>query len=268
MRGTVTSTLSDALDEFFSEPDPIAKTLLLVNWQGPKPLASLLDRAFERQPVSVKERQIPAEDDNLIYLVEDGDVLARTPLSELQEAFLMVNVDRYRTGTRQSQTGGFPDVLTGLADVEFSVRGFPESNKEKLLLVLISRFIEHRALTHGAGELHSSFQRLSRLDDEYGTRTMYESLAASDVTTHIYGGNDDAATTADLDVTVHEGNSEAYRRCWFVVFSPDASPERPNELRGHVGLVAMETGKNVYRGMWTYNPERIKRIRTFFRRYF
>lgn len=260
--------LSEALDNFISGADPSEKTLLLVNRRAPDPIVELLNRAFECQPVSVSERDIPEEANDIVCLVNDGDVEALTPLSKLQEAFLMVNVDRYRTGTRQSQTGGFPDVLTGLAEVEFTVRGFPQSNKEKLLLVLISRFIEHRALSRGAGELHGSFQRLSRLDDEYGTRTMYELLAESDVTTHIYGVDDDPDSIADLDVTVHSGDTETYRRSWFVVFIPETSPDRQCEGDGHAGLVATETDRNVYRGMWTYDPARVERIRTFFRRYF
>lgn len=158
----------------------------------------LLERAFERQPISVSERHIPEGTDDLVCLVNDGAVTALTPLSTLREAFLMVTVDRYRSGTRQSETGEFPEVLTGLDEVEFTVRGFPQSNKEKRLLVFISRFIEHRALSRGAGEFHSAFQRLSRLDDLYVTRTIDELLAESDVAIHIYGRKDDPGTVEYL----------------------------------------------------------------------
>jgi hypothetical protein len=50
------------------------------------------------------------------------------------------------------------------------VWGSPASNSEKLPLIVISRYIEQLAWQHETGRLRSSFQRLSRLDDERGTR--------------------------------------------------------------------------------------------------
>lgn len=258
--------IPNTLEDFISEIEPSEKTLLLLNREGPEQLVELLNRAFERQPISVSERHIPEGISGLVCLVDDGEVEALTPLSTLQEAFLLVNVDRYRSGTRQSETGEFPDVLIGLDEVEFTVRGFPQSTKEKLLLVLISRFIEHRALSQGRGELHSSFQRLSRLDDEYGTRTMYELLAESDVATHIYGRTDDPETIADLGVAVHSGDTEEYRRSWLVVFTPARPSGSQGKMDGHAGLVATEIDGNVYRGMWTYDSTKVERIRTYIRR--
>lgn len=103
--------------------------------------------------------------------------------------------------------------------MEFTVRGHPESNKEKLLLILMSR-IEFEALSAEGGELHSTFQRLSRLDDEYGTQQVYEWLAASRTATHVYGLNDAPSVANGLDVTVHADDSEPYRRSWVLVFTP------------------------------------------------
>jgi len=250
--------LPASLSGFIDEVDTSEKTLLMVNRTEPKPFVDLLSAAFENQSVTVAEAQLPDETDDLVCLVEDGSVVATTPLSELSEAFLFVNVDRYRTGTRQSEIGAFPDVLTGLDDVEFTVSGFPKSAKEKLLLVLISRFIEHRALTAGTGEIHSTFQRLSRLDDEYGTRTMYRRLADSGVDTHIYGVRDEPNVVEDLGLTVHEGETEDYRRSWVVVFTPEEGTD-------HVALVAVEVGPNVWRSMWTYDVDRTERIASYVR---
>ena len=180
-----------------------------------------------------------------------------------------LNVDRYRTGTKQTETGRFPAVLTGLDGIEFEVAGFPQSPREKLLLIVISRFIEHRALTHGDGEFHSTFQRLSRLDDEYGTRRMYEALADSGVDTHIYGVNDDPDIAESLDVTVKSGDSEEYRRSWIVAFRPDSewdrgtTPVGPEGDTGAVALIAVETGPNVWRSVWTYDVDRIEQVLTY-----
>lgn len=261
------TNLPASLDGFIAEIESSEKTLLLVNRSGPEPIVELLERAFRSQPVTVAERQIPEGTDDLVCLVDDGAVEAVTPLPTLQEAYLMVNVDRYRTGTRQSRSGGFPDVLTGLSGVEFTARGFPHSNKEKLLLVLISRFIEDRALSRGEGELHTSFQRLSRLDDEYGTRTMYEWLAESGVDAHVYGIEDEPGAVRDLDVTVHGGETGEYRRSWVVVYSPH-SPTGGGGEDGHAALVATETGDNAWRGTWTYDAGMVERIATYVRRNF
>lgn len=70
-------------------------------------------------------------------------------------------------------------MLRELRDIVFELRGYPESAKEKLLLIAMSRFVEARALAVGAGEMHVGFQRLSRLTDEFGTQRVYERLADS-----------------------------------------------------------------------------------------
>lgn len=255
----------DSLVDFIDEVDSSEKTLLLLNRSKPKPIADLLSGAFEDQSVTVAEHQIPEDVEDLVCLVEDDGVIATAPFRELERSFLMVNADRYRTGTRQSEVGGFPDVLTGLDEVEFVVRGFPQSNKEKLLLVLISRFIEHRALESEAGTFHATFQHLSRLDDEYGTKRIYERLGESAVETYVYGIRDDPTVIEDLDVTVHEGSSTAYQRSWVVLFQPpDADRVRTGDA-GPVALVAVETDANVWRGTWTYDADRVSRLESHLR---
>jgi hypothetical protein len=101
--GELPATLSGFIDEV----DVSEKTLLLLNRTKPEPFVDLLSKAFEGQSVAVTEKQIPEGENDLVCLVDDGDVVATTPLSELTEAFLLVNVDRYRTGTRQSERGSF-----------------------------------------------------------------------------------------------------------------------------------------------------------------
>lgn len=249
---------------FIDEIDSSEKTLLLLNRTEPVPMKRLLDRAFENQEVTVTDRYVVDGPEDLVCLVDDGEVTATTPLSALEDAFLLINADRYRTGTAQIRTGSFPDVLTGLDEVEFTVRGYPESNKEKLLLVLISRFIEFEALSADGGELHSTFQRLSRLDDEYGTQQVYEWLAESGVATHVYGVNDAPTVANELDVAVHADDSETYRRSWILVFTPSAAEREARPA----ALVAVTTGGNEWRGMWTYDRDRVTRIRSFMRNRF
>jgi len=263
--------LPDSLSGFIDEAtDSQEKTLLLINRTEPQPLVNLLDRAFENQSIQIQERHIPEGETDMVCLIEDGQVIAVSPFADLSETFLLVNADRYRTDTGCSETGSFPDVLTGLDDIEFTVRGFPESNKEKLLLVIISRFIEDRALACGNGEFHSTFQRLSRLDDEYGTRRMYEWLGDSGIETHVYGVRDEPEAVDGLDVIVHAGTTHEYRRSWVVLFTPEAETGDASgrdvgtaDTCKPVALVALETGSNVWRSMWTYDPDRVERIRAY-----
>ena len=226
-------------------------------------MADLLSRAFDNPPITVEERHIPEGVEDLVCLIEDGEIIATSPFWSLEQSFLMVNVDRYRTGTRQSEIGDFPDVLTGLSEVEFTVRGFPHSAKEKLLLVLISRFIEYRALESEAGTFHATFQRLSRLDDEYGTRKIYKCLGESAVKTHVYGIQDDPTAVEGLNVTVHEGSSVEYRRSWVVLFQPPDGSRTDEARKGPMALVAVEIDSNVWRGLWTYDANRVSRLQSY-----
>ena len=263
--------LPDSLSGFIDETaGSQEKTLLLLNRTEPQSLVGLLDRAFENQSIQIQERHIPEGDTDHVCLIEDGQVTATSSVADLRETFLLVNADRYRTGTGLPGTSSFPDVLTGLDDIEFTVRGFPESNKEKLLLVVISRFIEERALACGNGEFHSTFQRLSRLDDEYGTRKMYAWLGDSDVETHVYGVRDDPETVDGLDVIVHAGTTHEYRRSWVVLFTPETATGDASggdiaaaDACNPVALVALETGPNVWQSMWTYDRDRVERIKAY-----
>jgi len=121
-------------------------------------------------------------------------------------------------------------------------------------LILVSQHIEQLAWTNGCGTLRSSFQRLSRINDELGTRTVYDELAATDVDVHVYGV-DDGATPLDLQATVHSGTTPPYRNGWFVVHRPDD----PDSDRGSA-LVCLETEPHVWDGFWTDDLERVVAI--------
>lgn len=255
------------LREFATEPDETTPSIVVVNSTEAPPLMGLLDDAFEQQDVTVELRETegvegadevgePDEADDLgvVLLVEDGTTVASSPLGELMDSYLLVNSDLYRTGTSGIDKYDAPDVLTGLADHSFRVRGFPASNKEKLLLVLISRYIERLALDADGGTLRSSFQRLSRLDDERGTREVYERLGESGVDTHVYGYLDTDDLPATL--TVHAGAGPVYEDSWFVVFDPaaDADPAALVALKNEAGE------RNEWVGRWTFEPGQVAEV--------
>jgi hypothetical protein len=198
------------------------------------------------------------DDTETIALVENGHILARSTVDELLESVLLINSDLYKTGAINLGNVVLPDVLKGLDEVPFRLQGYPESNKEKLLLIIISRVIERIGAETGGGKLQTSFQRLSRLQDEKGTYDVYDTLSNSGIDVHIYGvGDIDPSETPP--VTVHTGTSYPYKRSWFVVFTPPAGSKTPD----HAALVALEDEPNVWDGFWTFRPELVTQIETY-----
>lgn len=259
----------DSLGEIIGEVAQPDKTLIMINLtdKAADLQFEVLEDVFDTASVTIAERNPIDGQENLICLVEEGEVVATSPWSELKNSFLLVNSDRYKTGTKGIESETFPDVLTGLDDIEFTLRGYPASNKEKLLLILISRFIEFKALSHGSGDFDASFQYLSRLDDELGTQQVYEWLGESGVETHVYGIRDDSSVVDELETVVHANGDPELRRLWFVVFQPPMSPQSDSSVEP-IALIAEETGANVWRGMWTHDPERVQQIQTYVRRNF
>lgn len=249
--------MTESLRSFFDELVTPDRALVVVNRSSPDPVRNLLDSLLDDQPVSITETEAADETDDVVALVEDGAVVARSTLDELLESVLLINSDLYKTGAVDLGEVALPDVLRGLDEVPFRLRGYPASSKEKLLLIVVSRVIERIAAEHGRGTLRASFQRLSRINDERGTRDVYAALADTDVDVHVYGVGD-AASLSALPVTVHTGTSFPYRRSWFVVFTPPADVEGDR-----VALLALEDEPNVWDGFWTFRPALVDRIERY-----
>jgi len=243
--------------DFFQDASRHDVSLVTINRTEPKPVQDLLANAFSTQSVDLAERSLPQDDDDIVALRKNGQVVAVSSLHELMQSFLLVNADRFKTGTT-----GFDDdvpaVLKGMDETLFDLRGYPASNKEKLLLIVISRHIERLAYEAGAGTLRSTFQRLSRLQDELGTKKVYERLAGRTVDVHVYGVPDEVPR--GLDAAVHAGTSEEYRSSWCVVFRP---PD------GHgAALIAHQQEPNRWEGFWTYDRETVARVDRYLERSF
>ncbi|MFC5277642.1 DICT sensory domain-containing protein [Halorubrum rubrum] len=254
-------TRPESLRAFFEEIEAPDRSLVVLNRSSPDPVRGLLDSLLEGQPVSIRDVEVPDGDADVVALIEGGEVLAQSTLDELLESVLLINSDLYKSGAIDLEEVELPDVLRGLDEVPFRVRGYPQSNKEKLLLIVISRVIERIANETGEGTLRSSFQRLSRLRDERGTYEVYESIGRIGVDVHVYGV-DDADLSETLPVTIHTGSSYPYHRSWFVVFTPpggaDAGTDGGNG--DHAALVALEDEPNVWDGFWTFQPDLVSRI--------
>jgi len=207
----------------------------------------MLERLFDEQNVDVREERAEEYPENTVLLLEDDEVVAQSTLKELEDAILLVNSDLFTTGTRDLDEVALPAVLEGLTDHRFRLRGYPESNKEKLLLIVVSRRIEQLAYSYGEGTHRVSFQRLSRLEDERGTREVYDTLATTDVDVHIYG-RPDWVPSPQFPVTMHGGYQEDFRNSWFVLYDPP--PEKVGEYDSAV-LVAVEREPGTWDGFWT-----------------
>ena len=187
-------------------------------------------------------------------LLEDGDPVAASSMTGLYEAVLAINSDLFKTGARGLGEIELPDVLAGLADTRHRLRGYPLAHKEKLVLIVLSRYIEQLAWTGGSGTHRAAFQQLSRIEDEVGTHEVYRLLDRTDVDVHLSGVDDGRPT--DLEATVHAGEGPGYRNSWFVVYRAD---ERADHDRS-AALVCWEVEPRVWDGAFTFDHERVVRI--------
>lgn len=247
------------LESFLDSEADVSRSLVVVNRSSPQPVQRMLEGLFEGQPLEIEEQELPEGDDNLVVLTDGEQVLETSPLEDVQESILLVNSDIYVTGARKLKDAALPDVLSGLSDIQFRMRGYPESNSEKLLLISISRMIERRAWEHGDGKLRSSFQHLSRIKDEKGTYNVYRTLAESGVDTHVYG-LPNWTPPADLSLTIHGGYDWDFRDSWFVVFTSD------DESIDDAALLAIEVEPNLWEGFWTYDADEVREINRYIER--
>jgi len=215
------------------------------------PVRSRLSQLFDTEQVTVTEGD--ADQAAEVVASRDGRVVATSSVDALLQSLLLINSDVYITGSRPVTEATLPDVLAALSDIPFQLRGYPDSDSEKLLLIAVSRRIERRAIEAGAGTFRVGFQQLSRLVDEPGTTEVYEQLAATDVDVHAYGVGD-VSVPDRLGVTAHTGDSALHRRGWFVIFEPATAAVEP------MALYALASGANNWEGFWTYTPERIAAI--------
>lgn len=248
-----------SLAQFLRTAERSDLALVVVNREAPRQIQTMLEGVFDRQPVDVRRGRHAEEATDVVYLVDGDDVVATSPLTALQESILLVNSDLYVTGAREATEVELPDVIEAMEGTRFKLRGYPDSHKEKLLLITVSRYIERLALDTGGGTHRASFQRLSRIEDERGTRTVYERLAASSVDTHVYGVPD-WTPPPGFDVTVHAGHSEEFHDAWFVVHVPGGADGR------HSALVSLEVTPGVWDGFWTFDAEEVTAVDRYLRR--
>jgi hypothetical protein len=238
------------ISAYIDAVDDREKTVTVLNRESVDPLYRMLVDMFDSESITVSESSDPeAPGDVVLVKDEQTGSLAVSRMDEVSDTLLLVNSDLYVTGTVPVEEVETPEVVAHLSDVTFTV-----ADKQKFLLVHISRHIESLALETGSGTLHSSFQRLSRLRDERGTEATYRNLAGSDVETHVYGVDDWDPPAFAENLVVHGGDTEELRTSWFVVHDGDGDDDRK------AALIAEETAPNEYRGYWTYEPRLVDEV--------
>lgn len=230
------------LDTYIPDDDESEFKIAVVASSRSEPYERMVGKLFDRQPVDVVDAEMPPDEGRSVALLKDEQVVAVSPLESLSDTILMVNSDLYMTGTISLEEVELPDVIEALADTTFHARGYPESNYEKLPLILISRYIEKLSVNHG-GVHRASFQRLSRIQDERGTKSVYEKLGAEEPVTHVYGVPD-WLPPREMGVTVHAGYGGDWDHSWFVLHRSEDTA---------AALVAIETGVNDWVSRWTFD---------------
>lgn len=247
--------MDSVFEDFLREIDVPDRTLAIVGDEQPEPIRELFQNAFGGLDIDLDTPTINTDHEDTVVLLEDGDVVTTSSIETLRNAVLLVNSDLYMSGLSGIDKYEAPEVLTQLDEGVYTLRGFPESTKEKLLLIVMSRYIEQRALSVGEGRLDVAFQQLSRIEDEYGTKRIYNRLSGMPIDLHLYGIPDSYPDGLG-EVTIHTGRSDRYQNSWFVVFTPPSGHETEASA-----LVAVETDRNVWRSRWTYSFERVDSIR-------
>ena len=97
------------------------------------------------------------------------------------------------------------------------------------------------------------------------------STPASD--TRLYGVPDDLPR--GLDAVSHGGESRDFTDSWFVVYRPPEGPQSVDAdpgsdlkrgIENGVGLLAVETEPRVWRGLWTFDPDRVRSVNRYIER--
>ena len=245
-------SVPDSLSTFVDRKDSSEWTVQLINPTGPEPIRNMAEGLFGSLNADLSETEIEGIEDDQLLVIQDGNVVASSPLNNVENTLLMVNSDLYTTGTKSLNEISIPDAIQELSDTVFKLDGYPEANTEKLVLTLVSRSIEQQAASSQTGTLRTSFQKLSRLDDEKGTRKVYEQLGQlTELDTHVYG-IPDWIPPSEMKLTVHPVRDGEIRNTWFVVYRNETGTSR--------AMLATKGGANTWRGYWTNNTAEIHAI--------
>ena len=83
----------EPLDRLLSAGDVPDRTLAVVDGTQPAPVMDLFEEAFGSLEVDLTTRDIDADVEEAVVLVEDDDVVATSSIDSLRDTVLLVNSD-------------------------------------------------------------------------------------------------------------------------------------------------------------------------------
>lgn len=232
------------LQEIIRAVQDYRQTATLFNYRGDDDSLTELRRFFRKQNVRLKERRTPNGDPHDFVVLHRGDeFIAADRFDRLYDA---VTGQGKVSDPDSIETMAYPEVLSRIDHTLFE--GY-----DKNTMVGIARGVEQFAWRIADGEIHTSFQKLSR----YRTQAkIYHSLVDRGIEVHLYGAPVTGAEP-EIDhpgIITHPSTAEEITRSWFVVF------DRPGGQRR--GLLAWERVPDDFYGFWTTHDGPIDAILT------
>ena len=200
---------------------------------------------------SVKVQNVDTDED-LISVFKNGKLISKSSVEEIGQSILYTNSDQYKTQKNQLNLLIFPESILSLQNEVFELKGYPKAYNQKLILILISRYIEQLSYNNG-GIHHATFQKISRLNDERGTKQVYNELADKMNELHLYGQLDKKPVELNNNINFHFGSSKLYKYSWIVIhLSKDSA----------AALVAIENENkyNEWKGIWTFDRDKVIKL--------
>lgn len=231
-----------SLHEIIERVDDERPTLTVYDFDGdPDALAALASHC-ETMNVAFRQGTLgPDHPDNVAMLHRGRDLIDAVPLQSLFGA-LEVTESAVAADAFAETEGA--TLLSDLSRSTFGARGASKS-----FLIDVSHVIELEAWRSGQGELHASFQELSRLWENPEARRIYRRLAESGVAVHVYGVPDVDAPDWD-GVTTYPVENDEIASSWFVVYDGGGEPDRK------ATLLVEERDPDTYHGFWSYREDR------------
>ena len=247
LRGELSTDDLSSLHDLIERVESTGYTLTVCNPEDESKLDMLADR-LEQYGVETRAADLSTTTPTDAAVLHRGEEpLAMSPAGELYDA-----VQFEAPASDETESAARPAVLERAHRRQYTV-----DNGGKLRMVRISRLVERRALDVGEGTLHAGFQRLSRVEDELGTRELYERIARTDVDVHMYGRPSRVPNREWY--TIHAGETPELAESWFVVFDGGGR-------EGTMGaLVSEETAPEEYSGFWTYQPDLVRTVDDYLR---
>lgn len=217
----------------------------------------MIKKMFSNQNIQVRKRKNSTDS---IIIKRNNEIITESSLEDIQKSILLTNSDQYKTQKNQMEKLVFPKAILSLQNEEFVLKGYPKAYNEKLILISISRYIEKLSYKYG-GIHHSTFQKISRINDEKSTKEVYELLSDTTDELHIYGQPDADITIHGTNVYPNLGSSKAYKKSWIVIHLSDNHA---------AALVAVEKEKkfNEWNAIWTFDREKVINLEKQMKNYF